>query len=101
MSYDVKVAPQARSQLLELHAWWVENRPAAATLVVDEFERLEHLLADSPNTGSVFERRKGKDVRRLRLRGTPYHLYYVVDEGNQAVLIAAVWSAMRSKGPDI
>ena len=41
------------------------------------------------------------NVRRLRIKRTPYHIYYVpkVDEGE--VVVVAVWSGTREHGPPI
>lgn len=101
MTYQVKVGPKARRHLSEVNAWWIENRPAMATRVTDEAQRLLMLLADLPNTGALYEKRKGHEVRRLRLQSTPYYLYYIVNDEHREVLVVAIWSAMRGDGPPL
>ena len=40
-----------------------------------------------------------KNVRRVLLRSTRYHVYYVVL--TDTVVVLTVWSAVRGSGPDL
>ena len=40
-----------------------------------------------------------KNVRRVLLRATRYHVYYVVHD--EAVIVLSVWSALRGTEPDL
>ncbi len=51
MTYNVKVSPKASQLFIEANEWWVENRPAAPTLVTQETNRILAFLSDSPKIG--------------------------------------------------
>ena len=51
----IVVVDEAEQQLREIDAWWRANRPEAATLVVDEFERCTTLLESSPDITHCFQ----------------------------------------------
>jgi plasmid stabilization system protein ParE len=101
MTYEVMVLPEAKFLFAEANAWWVEHRPAALSRVVDEYARLIHVLADAPNSGTFYGNRGGQEVRRLRLQGTPYFLYYFVSDAEREVLVVSLWSATRADGPHL
>ena len=42
-----------------------------------------------------------ESVRRIAMNKTPYHVYYRVNEKLNEVVIMAVWSAMRKRGPPL
>lgn len=101
MTYQVLVAPAAKLLFAEASTWWCEHRPASVSRVVDEFARLLHVLSSSPKSGIVHGKRGGREVRRMRLQGTPYFLYYFVSDEDREVLVVSLWSAMRGKGPHL
>jgi plasmid stabilization system protein ParE len=82
-------------------AWWRINRPKAPGHLPREIKRALLLLAEAPSIGILYAHRSGAPVRRLRLRRTPYHLFYEVDEPGKAVTVLAVWSSMREMGPPL
>jgi len=49
----------------------------------------------------VHEHEKVPGLRRLLLRRTRYHLYYVHDETAGEVLILALWSAVSGRPPPV
>jgi plasmid stabilization system protein ParE len=61
-----------------------------------EFVQALTMLEQTPTLGSSYETGT-KRVRRLLLRRTHYHLYFV-EEGDR-ILVVAVWSAFRGRGP--
>ena len=67
--------------------------------MTEEVTRILAFLADSPNVGGLYRKLEGVEVRRMRLKKTPYHLYYRVDDDNREVEVIAVWSGMRGEGP--
>jgi plasmid stabilization system protein ParE len=101
MRLRVEVAPEAQEQLERLDRWWRQNRPAAPTLVVDELERLVGMIAETPEIGVPYAQGGLMNVRRLRLRRTPYLLYYHYVSGNDVARIVSAWSAMRKRRPSI
>lgn len=101
MSFRIKVAPEAMPLLEQANAWWNEHRPAARSRVANELFRIVSFLTDSPKSGRLHEKRGSNEVRCLRLRETPYYLYYIVDDDEREVLIVSLWSAMRGSGPPL
>ena len=101
MKLHVWPTPDAEAQIKEIGAWWRENRTAAPTLFKDELKRALDLIAERPHIGAPYKRRGIRDLRRYRLGKTPYQAYYVprVDDGE--VIVVAVWSSMRRRGPPI
>ncbi len=59
------------------------------------------LLSESPEAGRPCPRKKFPGLRRLLLPTTRYHLYYLYDPDRQEVLLLAIWSAVRGRGPKL
>ena len=95
----VITAPEADRQLEAIIEWWRENRPAAPTLVLDEFKAAVANLTAMPLIGRRVAHPEVKQLRRVLLRATRYHVYYVAND--ELVMIVAVWSAVRGNGPDL
>jgi plasmid stabilization system protein ParE len=101
MTFRVDVEPSASLQLDELDLWWREHRPDSTASVLDEFEEVIDLLETQPGVGVPYERKGMRDVRWVRLRGTPYKVYYHHEAGGDVVSIVAVWSGQRGVGPPL
>lgn len=56
-------------------------------------------MAEHPGLGRAYASDPG--YRTWRLKGTPYVLFYRVDEAAETVWIVAAWSAIRGAGPDL
>ena len=65
------VVREAEAQLREIAEWWTANRPAAPSLVVDEFERSVTLLENSPDIGTGFSQAARLSRRRARRITSP------------------------------
>lgn len=96
---SIVVVAEAQEQLREIVEWWSANRPAAPTLVLDEFERCVALLASTPDAGPRFHRTRVPGVRRLVMRRTNNLVYYVHDASNEIVYVIAVWGGPRGSEP--
>ncbi len=101
MSFPVQVTAEARRQLLEIDEWWTANRPEAPDLILREFSRALALLAVTPTAGKVYVAQTSAEFRRLLLRRSGFHVYYVVDAAARVVLIAAIWNGARGHGPPL
>ena len=99
MSLPVQVTPEAEAQILEIDTWWQKNRPAAPDLFLKELREAFELIAAAPQIGRLYRRSPVDRVRRLLLRATRYHVYYVVAADEARVL--AVWHAQRGVGPPL
>lgn len=102
MNYRVQLTAEARRQLQEIDEWWTVNRPKAPALVLRELARARDVVAlDDAMAGKVYRRATSASYRRLLLRRSRFHVYYMVDEGERAVRIVAIWNAVRGHGPDL
>jgi len=95
----VVLVDAAEEQLDEIVEWWKIHREANPTLVMDELERCVTLLESSPDAGARFHHSQVPSVRRLVMRRTKHHVYYLHDEPNAVVYILAVWGAPKMGYP--
>jgi plasmid stabilization system protein ParE len=96
---SVVLVVEAEEQLREFVEWWSANRPAAPTLVLEEFERCVTLLESSPDLGPRFHRSSVPGVRRIVMRRTKHLVYYLHDAENEVVYIIAIWGAPKGGSP--
>ncbi|HSM91865.1 MAG TPA: type II toxin-antitoxin system RelE/ParE family toxin [Anaeromyxobacteraceae bacterium] len=93
----VELSDEARSAVARIDSWWRANRPSAPDLFLDELAQALVALEDTPGIGARYEPKPG--VRRLLLRRTRYHLYFM--EQPDRVFVVAVWSTSRGGGPQL
>ena len=99
MTVHVVVTPEAFQQALPIDTWWQTERTAAPQLFSQELSAALALLGTLPPAGRGYPHPTVPDVRRVLLRSSRYHVYYTIHE--DAVIILAVWSAVRGSGPDL
>jgi plasmid stabilization system protein ParE len=93
----IVTTPEADTQVRTIDDWWRENRRTSPDLFLDELADAFEILARAPNIGRPYRRSPVSGTRRMLLRATRYHVYYVATEGEVTVL--AVWHAERGAGP--
>jgi plasmid stabilization system protein ParE len=85
----------ATAQIEAALLWWSRNQAASRGLVANELDRalelVEHVLQAGRRTTSKLLR----DVRRLLLRRSGYHLYYQVLDARHAVHVVYFRHARR------
>lgn len=99
MKAAIRTTPESDAQTLAAAEWWRANRPKAPGLFEREFSDGLTLLATAPDIGRRYRRRGIPSLRRLLLPRTRYHVYCVHDRARAEVLVLAVWSALRGRGP--
>ena len=99
MSLPVQTTPEADTQILEIDDWWRRNRLAAPELFFDELTASFDVICHTPQIGPLYRQSPVPGTRRVLLKGTRYHVYYVsrADE----VRVLAVWHAQRGVGPPL
>ena len=99
MSLPVRTTSEADTQIREIDDWWRGNRSASPDLFADELSAGLDIIGHAPNIGRLYRQSPVPDARRVLLKGTRYHVYYVprVDE----VMVLAVWHARRGAGPPL
>ncbi|MEM9454389.1 MAG: type II toxin-antitoxin system RelE/ParE family toxin [Myxococcota bacterium] len=100
MPVEVRVSSQAVEQARQAQQWWETNRAAAPSLLHDELAKGLQRLAELPESGPPYPNARVPGVRRLLLRKCQYHIYYVYDaQESGLVVVLAIWSARRGRGP--
>lgn len=90
---------RATREVDEIDAWWRENRRGAPDLFVAELERTLAVAALMPTLGAPARSKRLRDVRRVLLKKTRYHVYYRVH--GDVLEVLAVWHTARGKGPGL
>lgn len=99
MTRRVIVAPEAERQVLRVDTWWREHRPASPSLFAEELAAAFATIQAAPSAGTRYLHADVRGVRRLLLRATRHHVYYVA--GIDAIVVVAVWGAIKGAGPDL
>lgn len=99
MSLQVRVTREAETQIREIDSWWRENRLAAPDLFLNELSESFDLIAGAPQIGRLYRKSPVRNTRRMLLKGTRYHVYYLSMPDEVRVL--AVWHAQRGVGPPL
>ncbi len=95
----IRFMPEAQAQARRAADWWRANRLAAPKLFENELAGALEQLAEAPASGSPHPHRKIQGARRLLLRATRYHIYYLHDTSRDEIIILSIWSAVRGRGP--
>lgn len=101
MKRTVIPTPDAEAQIMYLGNWWRQNRSDAPDLFKQRLERAWRFIEISPGIGQLYPYPAIPNVRRIRIKDTPYHVYYVVNQNKREVTVLAVWSGTREEGPPL
>jgi plasmid stabilization system protein ParE len=99
MSRAIIITPDARAHIRAIDEWWRVNRGASPELFAEELSQAVATLKLAPGAGRRYAHRTLKGVRRLSLRTTRNHVYYVAND--ERVVIIAVWGAIKGIGPNL
>lgn len=99
MSLPVTTTPEADAQIRTIDDWWRENRRASPNLFFDELADAFEIIGNAPHIGRPYRRSPVPGTRRILLRGTRYHVYYV--PGEREVRVLAIWHGERGAGPPL
>jgi plasmid stabilization system protein ParE len=86
-------------QISAVDEWWRANRTAAPDLFFAELAASFDMIGHAPNIGRVYRQSPVSNTRRVLLKITRYHVYYVPRDDEVRVL--AVWHAQRGEGPPL
>ena len=98
MNKPVVTTPTTDHQIREIDDWWRDNRDKSPDLFAEELALAFRMLEASPGIGRRYPH-PGALVRRVLLRASRNHIYYVEEE--RQVVIVAVWGAIKGSGPDL
>ncbi len=99
MSLPVTTTPEADAQIRTIDGWWREHRRASPDLFLNELVGALEIVARAPMVGRLYRRSPVPGVRRLLLRATRYHVYYV--PSLLEVRVLAIWHGERGVGPPL
>ena len=99
MSLPVRTTPEADAQIRDVDDWWRTNRPSSPNLFFEELIESFDIIGDAPHVGRLYRLSPVPGMRRVLLKRTRYHVYYVprADE----VRVLAIWHAQRGVGPPL
>jgi plasmid stabilization system protein ParE len=97
--YSVALTAKARAHLGIIQRWWLANRPAAPDLFAAEFRAAARRVASAPLSVAVYRTMNGREIRRLLMPRTRYHLYFEVHDVSHEVFILAIWHGARGRAP--
>ena len=95
----VRTTPEADGHIRAIDEWWTVNRAAAPDLFASELADCFALIGAAPEIGREWRHPTITGIRRILLRATRYHIYFKVM--GEDVVILAVWSAVRGRGPSL
>jgi hypothetical protein len=93
--YTIRYAPIAEAQIDAALLWWSRNRELAPDLLARELDQALDQIVLIPKAGRRARIRGRARVRRLLLRSSAYHLYYVIDEEEAEIQIVYFRHARR------
>lgn len=99
MTRSVVVSVQAVGQIETIDNWWRSNRQASPDLFAQELAEAFSTIELAAEAGHRYLHAEVKGVRRILLRATRHHVYYVATE--EAVVVLAVWGSVKGAGPDL
>jgi plasmid stabilization system protein ParE len=94
----VRTTPAADRQIEALDALWRTNREKAPDLLREELAAAFATISVAPSAGRR-QHHAEADLRRVVMRSTRHHVYYVVRDDH--VLVVTVWGAIKGAGPDL
>lgn len=95
----VRFSPTAQQQIELFAAWWNEHRRDAHIRVEDALEAAVAVMTEHPEIGRTYS--ADPRYRTWRLKGTPYFLFYQVDDAADTIWVAVAWSGRRGVGPEL
>jgi plasmid stabilization system protein ParE len=99
VSLPVQTTPEADAQIHKIDEWWRRNRPSAPNLFLDELTGSFDVIGHTPQIGRLYRQSPVPGTRRILLKRSRYHVYYVPRA--EEVRVLAVWHAQRGVGPPL
>lgn len=96
---QIRLSPQAQTQIEQAAEWWARNRPSAPNAIHHDVAEMLTILSTQPGAGAPARRGRVKGLRRVNLSRVRYYIYYRVSEGFLDVL--AFWHTSRVGQPRV
>ncbi len=99
MSYRLRVAPRAASQIRKAADWWLANRPKAPHAFEEDLEKAFGLVTSLPQAGQKVHHSRISRLLRVLMGRVRYYIYYQVETEKELVKVLALWHASRTGHP--
>jgi plasmid stabilization system protein ParE len=99
VNLPVRTTPEADAQIRAIDDWWRTNRPAAPDLFLAELAASFDMIGHARHIGRLYRQSPIAGTRRILLKGSRYHVYYVAR--SEEVRVLALWHARRGVGPPL
>lgn len=95
---EVELSPEALEQAQRIRDWLEENR-GSADVFLDELEATLDRLRLVPFLGAPYDGSDHPGMRRVLLKQSRHHLYYVHAEESRILRVHAFWHTSRGGSP--
>ncbi len=95
----ITLTDHAAEQLDRAISYWDAHRASARVRVEDALAKAGLELEEHPRLGQRYENQPR--YRTWPLSGTPYRLFYLVDEEAQQITVMDIWSPHRGDSPQL
>lgn len=98
MTVAVRVSTRADRDARRANDWWRRHRSATELFAIEYGEALA-IIASSSTVPPVFCVRRRREIRRVLMPRTRYHVYYAVEVTRRVATVLRVWGARRGRNP--
>jgi plasmid stabilization system protein ParE len=99
--YRVVFTSTAGAHVEVIAGWWAANRLTAPRLFRTELDAAVEMLEVSPELGTLYTKSPVRDVRRVLIGRSRYHIYWETEMPTRTVWVVAVWHTNRGVGPPL
>lgn len=99
MSLPVRTTLEADVQIRSIDAWRRAHRLASPDLFAAELASSFDIIGHTPQIGRLYRRSPVAGLRRVLLKSSRYHVYYV--PAADGIDVLAVWHGERGVGPPL
>lgn len=97
----LRIGKRAQRQAERIEEWWVEHRPEASTLFIDELERVFEAICERPDAGISWPTARRPKLRRILMPRTENHVYFQSDDDGETVYVLSIWGGPRGTTPKL
>ncbi len=95
----LRIGKRAQQQADRIEAWWVDHRPEALALFIDELEQTFRDICEMPGAGVSWPTTRRPQLRRILMSRTENHVYFQIADEGRTVHVVSVWGGPRGATP--
>lgn len=97
----LRVGKRAQQQADTIEAWWIENRRDAPAAFLDELEETFRYICKVRSAGVRWPTPRRPSLRRILMRRTNNHVYFVIEDATETVHVHTIWGAPKGRTPKL